>query len=203
MESSLFFTQAFSADLVWRTTHHLRLGSVLPKNKKQISDSLRDLSRESIRNRFLGSKKEFSQKELEYLTTLDGQNHYALGLEEKKGISRGIAIARLVRSSSDPIEAEIAITIIDDYQGMGLGTFLMRLIILAGLERKIEKFSFTFLPQNDAIVRLIHKIGSPYQASSQMDYVQYIVEAKTIKVKDLKSQLRPHLPVIETFRLKT
>jgi hypothetical protein len=35
----------------------------------------------------------------------------------------------MVRSSSDPTEAEIAITIIDQYQRIGLGALLMKLII--------------------------------------------------------------------------
>ena len=33
----------------------------------------------------------------------------------------------MVRSSSDPTEAEIAITIIDQYQRIGLGALLMKL----------------------------------------------------------------------------
>ena len=91
----------------------IRIGSVLPSNKEQLSHSIRDLSAESIRHRFLGSKKEFSSLELDYFTHLDGWNHYAIGIEEREHPFRGIAAARMVRSSSDPTEAEIAITIID------------------------------------------------------------------------------------------
>lgn len=203
LSSSLFFDQHFKHDLKWKGKVPLRIGAVLPANKEQISRSLKDLSSESIRNRFLGSKKEFSPTELEYLTHLDGWNHYAIGIEESERPHRGIAVARLVRSSTQPEEAEIAITIIDEYQNMGLGSLLMKLIVLAATERNLERLSFSFLPQNEGIIRLIHKIGVSRRNSMAMDYVQLFVDIKDIKVNELKAQLVPLLPTIGTFGSKT
>lgn len=198
-EYSHFFNQHFQQNLIWRGQHKLRMGTVLPSNKEQISRSLRDLSSESIRNRFLGTKKEFSEVELDYLTKLDGHNHYAIGIEERENPHRGVAIARLVRSSTQPEEAEIAITIIDEFQNMGLGSLLIKLIALAATERDLERLSFTSMPQNNGITRLIQKIG-PYRKNSlAMDYVQYFVDIKDIDIEKLKSQLVPHLPSIGTF----
>lgn len=201
--STLFFNHHFKIDLDWGQQHKLRLGAVLPSNKKQLSNSLKDLSAESIRNRFMGSKKEFSDNELTYLTTMDGRNHYAIGIEERERPYRGVAVVRLVRSASDQHEAEVAITIIDEYQNMGLGTLLIRLITLAASEREIQRLSFTFLPQNEGIIRLIHKMGIPRPGIAQMDYVQLYVEMKDVDIESIKSQLRPLLPEIDTFGLKT
>src|SRR5690606_37675640 len=94
-----FFHPKMSFDFDWKEIYHLRVGSVLPHNKKQISEGLRDMSPESIRNRFSGSKRDFSEQELQYLTVLDGQNHYAIGVEERDHLKRGVAIIRMVRSS--------------------------------------------------------------------------------------------------------
>ena len=180
----------------------IRIGSVLPSNKEQLSHSIRDLSAESIRHRFLGSKKEFSSLELDYFTHLDGWNHYAIGIEEREHPFRGIAAARMVRSSSDPTEAEIAITIIDQYQRIGLGTLLMKLIVLAASERNIERFTFTFMPQNAALIKLIKRIGPIHKSSAEMDYVRLYMELKDIDLTQIKSQLEPHLPSIGTFHSK-
>lgn len=201
--ASLFFNQHFKQDLNWKNRFEIRIGAVLPINKDQISRSLRDLSAESIRNRFLGSKKEFSPTELEYLTNLDGWNHFAIGIEERSSQRRGIAIARMVRSSAHPEEAEIAITIIDAYQNQGLGSLLIKLIALSAMERNVQRLSFTFLPQNEGIYRLIQKLGKSRQSSHAMDYVQLFVDTKDIDVNALKSQLAQHLPSIDTFDLKT
>lgn len=199
----LFFTPDIKMDFDWKGKYHLRAGSVQPHNKKQISEGLRDMSPESIRNRFLGSKREFSEQELQYLTTLDGWNHYAFGIEEREQSRRGVGLIRLVRSSHSETEAEIAITIIDQYQKLGLGSFLLNIIILAALERKIETLSFTFLPQNDAIVKLVKKAGIPIPGPHSHDYVQLFLDLKKMDVEQIKSQLDSTLPAIGTFHLKT
>lgn len=199
----LFFTPEIKMDFDWKGKYHLRVGSVQPHNKKQISEGLRDMSPETIRNRFLGSKREFSEQELQYLTVLDGWNHYALGIEEREKLNRGVGIIRLVRSSHSETEAEIAILIIDEYQKLGLGSFFLNLIILAALERKIETLSFTFLPQNDAIMKLVKKAGIPIPGAKNQDYVQLYLDIKSMDVESIKSQLRSTLPAIDTFHLKT
>lgn len=203
MNKNLFFTPEIKMDFDWKGKFHLRAGSVQPHNKKQISEGLRDMSPESIRNRFLGSKREFSDQELQYLTTLDGWNHYAIGIEEREKLKRGVGLIRLVRSSHSATEAEIAITIIDEYQKLGLGSFLLNLVILAALEREIELLSFTFLPQNDAIIKLVKRAGIPIQGAHNQDYVQLFLDLKKTDVEAIKSQLRSTLPMIDTFHLKT
>ena len=201
MQKDLFFSPEIRMDFNWKG-YELRAGSVRPHNKKQISEGLRDMSPETIRNRFLGSKREFSEQELQYLTQLDGWNHYAIGIEERLQ-RRGVAIIRLVRSSHSDTEAEVAITIIDEYQRKGLGSFLMDLITLAALERNIRTLSFTFLPQNEAIAKLIKRMGVPVPGPHNKDYVQLFLDLNDVGVEEIKSRLRSTLPVIDTFHLKT
>jgi acetyltransferase len=193
--ANLYFNKKFRIDFDWKNHFKLRLGTLSPDNRHQLSNSLRDLSHESIRNRFMGSKKEFSEKELEYLTNLDGWNHYAIGIEEREKPCRGVALARLVRSSSDPLEAEIAITIIDEYQKFGLGSLLMKMIGLAASERKLERLSFTFLPQNEAIIKLIHRLGPTYPVGEpDMDYVQLMMDIKDINLVEIKQAVEAKVP---------
>ena len=195
----LFFDSTFTSSLPWKDKYDLRVGSILPHNKKQISEGLNYMSPASIRNRFLGSKKAFSEKELEYLTVLDGWNHYAIGIEEQSGSKRGVAIIRLVRSSEHKEEGEVAITIIDEYQKLGLGSLLMDLIILSAKERDITRLSFTFLPQNEAIVKLVKRAGIPIQGPQGSDFVQIYLELDGIDVTGLKSKLRDSIPKIVHF----
>lgn len=178
------------------------VASLTPADRAQIQAGLRYMSHESIRNRFMGSKKEFTEKELDYLTSLDGLNHYALGVEEADGLHRGVAVIRMVRSESDPLEAEVAITIIDEYQKKGLGSFLLDLIILAAQERQVTKFSFTFFPQNDAIIRLVRKKGSPVVIRGH-DSVRMILSSEEIDLNSLKTRVQLVLPGIGNDHSKT
>jgi len=168
----IVFSPDFRVDLSDRSEVNLSIGIVSPLYKQKISQGLRDLSVESIRNRFQAPKKEFSDEELNYLTSLDGHNHFAMGIEELDGPHRGVAVVRIVRSKTDPEEAELAITIIDAYQGQGLGTLLLKLMILAALERHIKRLSFTFVPTNEGILRLIKKVGNTYPGNQGHDAIQ-------------------------------
>lgn len=187
------FTPTYQFDCLWNG-HRLRIGSVQPRNRAQISSSLKNMSAETIRNRFSGSKKEFTPKELEYLTVLDGFNHYAIGIEELEGAQRGVGLIRMVRSEQYPMEAEIAIALIDGYQKMGLGKILMKLMILAALERKIERLSFTFLPNNTAIIKLIQSSGKATLSPGSFVHTHMYLDLKTIDANQLRQELKNQLP---------
>ena len=89
-----------------------------------LADGFARLSPQSRQMRFLTSKKELSRAELRYFTDVDHRDHEALGaLDHADG--RGVGIARYIRDAEDPQAAEIAVTIVDDWQGRGLGTELL------------------------------------------------------------------------------
>lgn len=193
MKNNLFFSASFKEVIYWRNKK-LVVGSVLPQNRSQISEGLRYMSPESIRYRFLGSKKEFTEKELQYLTVLDGWNHYAIGVLDGDNEEKGIAIIRMVRSSENQAEAEVAITIIDEFQRKGLGTLLMGLMLLAAIERDIKRLSFTFLPQNEGIFHLIEKMGHPFTKEYTHDYIQVYMDISRPDLEKIKGRLLPLFP---------
>jgi GNAT superfamily N-acetyltransferase len=89
-----------------------------------LADGFARLSARSRRLRFLSPKEELSPAELGYFTDVDHHDHEALGaLDHADG--RGVGIARYIRDTADPQAAEIAVTVIDDWQGRGLGTELV------------------------------------------------------------------------------
>ncbi len=186
----------------FRKTFELRgtrfnIASLTPADKAQIQAGLKYMSHESIRNRFMGSKRELSEKELHYLTSLDGINHYAMGVEEANAPHRGVAVIRMVRSELDSSEAEVAITIIDEYQRKGLGSLLLDLLYFAALERGITKFSFTFFPQNEGIIRLIEKKGSPVMNRSH-DSMRMFLDLNQMDAKAIRSRVSSVLPATDT-----
>jgi GNAT superfamily N-acetyltransferase len=199
MKHKIFFGPDFKSDFFWKG-FHLRVGSIGPRDQAKISKAFHDLSSESIRFRFLGSKKEFSSKELDYLTKVDGLNHYALGIEEIEGLERGIAVIRMIRTNTCPEESEVAVTIIDEFQRIGLGTFLLNLMICAAFERGVRRLSFNFMPTNEGIRHLIHRMGNPMREIKNHDCDQLVLDLSTIDLSHLKSQLAETLPEFEQFQ---
>ncbi len=88
------------------------------------------LSDESRYLRFGTSKPRMSQRELEGLVDVDHHAHEAL-LAVDPLTGRGVAVVRYVQLPGEPGVVEVAATVADDWQGIGLGSAL-----LAGLMRR-------------------------------------------------------------------
>jgi GNAT superfamily N-acetyltransferase len=82
---------------------------------------------------------------------------------EERGRSRIIAEGRYVIRPGSPY-ADTAFVVDDAYQGRGVGSFLLRLLIDAARERGIAGFSADVLAGNQAIIRVFENAKQPLQA---------------------------------------
>jgi RimJ/RimL family protein N-acetyltransferase len=109
--------------------------------------------------RFLMTKKELSPAELRYFTDIDHHDHEALGaLSHADG--RGVGIARYVRLAEDPQAAEIAVTIVDGWQGRGLGTELLTRLAGRARQEGIHRFTALVADDNMAMAGLLWNMSA-------------------------------------------
>jgi len=124
-----------------------------------LADGFARLSPRSRQMRFLANKAQLSDAELRYLTDIDHHNHEALGaLSSIDG--RGVGVARYVRDSDDPQAAEMAITIVDEWQGRGLGTQLLARLIRRARQADIHRFTALASADNVAVARLLRNVSA-------------------------------------------
>jgi len=122
-----------------------------------LADGFARLSDRSRRLRFLAPKQALSPAELGYFTDVDHHDHEALGaLDHADG--RGVGIARYVRDAGDPQAAEIAVTVIDDWQGRGLGTELVAQLSERARSEGIRRFTALVTADNPAMARLLRNV---------------------------------------------
>jgi GNAT superfamily N-acetyltransferase len=126
---------------------------VRPTDKELLLQGLARMSPEARYFRFMGPRRSLNASELRYLTEVDGENHFALGavVVGADGREEGIGVARFIRLPGEPTVAEPAITVIDDYQGLGLGRVLLSRLVAAARERGVERFRCDFLAANRKI----------------------------------------------------
>jgi len=124
-----------------------------------LADGFARLSAASRQMRFMGVKKELSAAELRYFTDVDHHDHEALGALDLAG-GHGVGIARYIRDASDPQAAEIAVTIVDDWQGRGLGTELLARLSGRARQEGIRRFTALADPGNAAVAALLRKAGA-------------------------------------------
>jgi ribosomal protein S18 acetylase RimI-like enzyme len=60
---------------------------------------------------------------------------------------------------ASPGVAELAFTVIDDYQGKGLGAALMRHVLQIAIASGLSQLTAEVLPENRPMLRLFEKIG--------------------------------------------
>lgn len=122
---------------------------------RQVFDRLSPRSREL---RFLTAKPRLTAADLEALTDVDGHDRVALVAREDDG--RPIGIARFVRDHADPRSAEAAVTVVDRWQGRGVGSQLARALVDRAQELGITRFSVSIAHDNDAAARLLHGVAN-------------------------------------------
>src|SRR5436305_11121880 len=107
-----------------------------PDDKALLRAGFEQLSAASRYRRFHGPKASLSEAELRYLTECDGENHFAVGATAIiDGHEQGVGVARCIRLRDRPEVAEAAITVVDAWQGRGLGKLLLHRLMEAAHER--------------------------------------------------------------------
>ncbi len=159
----------FSKQIDLRGGGSLRLRLVRPGDKELLSQGFQSLSPGSRHKRFMGGKHSMSDAELRYFTELDQVDHFAIGivlLTETGDEGRGVGVARFIRLHDDRECAEVAITVVDDMQGQGIGRLLLEALIEGAVERNVRRFRFECLPQNLEMQRLVRKVCQVVEISN-------------------------------------
>jgi RimJ/RimL family protein N-acetyltransferase len=144
---------------VLRDGSKVLIRQVRPADAPLLADGFARLSDKSRRMRFLARKDQLSAAELRYLTDVDHHDHEALGaLDQADG--RGVGVARYVRDAEDPHAAEIAVTIVDDWQGRGLGTELLTRLSARARSEGICRFTALVAEDNVVMTRLLRNMSA-------------------------------------------
>lgn len=116
------------------------------------------LGPESRYRRFLAPLPELTQSMVHYLIDVDHRDHEAMVALDKQ-CKQGLGIARYVRSPDRPDTAEVAVTVIDEWQGRGLGTLLLDVISARAREEEIRTFTALMLAENKEMLDLLEGLG--------------------------------------------
>lgn len=152
------FDEHWSETVELRDGSHGELRVLRPSDRAELYAAFQRLSPESRYRRFFTDQVDLSPEMLDYLTQLDGYDHFAIvahrpSLDLKSDV--GIGVARFIRNKREPHIAEAAITVTDEAQGLGLGRLLLTRLREAALEREVTVFRTSLLGTNDAMAKLV------------------------------------------------
>lgn len=143
---------------------------VTADDKQLLQEGFRALSPQTRYYRFFAHKQQLSTGDLEYLTRVDHDDHFAIGAvrEHDDGRTEALGIARFVRAPGEP-EAEAAVVVVDAFQGQGLGRMLLERIGEAAYERGVRVLTMTTLAENRALQGLVRSTFSNVHAGPIQD----------------------------------
>jgi GNAT superfamily N-acetyltransferase len=149
---------ALGAPIVLRDGSRVRLRQGHSSDKELLLRGFERLSPESRYRRFLAATPELREGTVRYLTEIDHHDHEAIAaLDEKTG--EGIGVARYVRDPQRRDVAEVAVTVIDDWQGKGVGTLLLEVLGARARAEGIHTFTALMLATNDEMLDVFKALG--------------------------------------------
>jgi RimJ/RimL family protein N-acetyltransferase len=143
-----------------RGGERLQLIPVTPVLAPLMADLLERLSPEARRMRFFQSLPTVPPSMVRRLCDVDHVDHVAWLAVSDEG---PVAEARFVRSRRVPWQAEVAITVRDDWHRRGLGRLMIEALGIIATERGITTFTCDVLADNRASMKLFTALGTTFR----------------------------------------
>ena len=149
---------------------------IRPDDKAAIVAGFERLSPQSRYRRFFAPLQRLSVRDLAYLTEVDHRDHEALiGFAEHTG--EPVGVARFIRAA-DPTEAEVAVTVVDDWQGRGAATAMLDLLVGRAREERITHFLALVLSENREALEMFDHMapGRSERRRSASGHLELVIE---------------------------
>jgi RimJ/RimL family protein N-acetyltransferase len=150
-------TNYFAAELL-PNGRRIEIRAVKSSDRTDLAAALKRTSARSLYRRFFGLKRHFSEKEIDFFLNIDFYNHAALVAVTREGALRAIVGGGryvVVRAGM----AEVAFTVVDKFQGQGIGSLLVRHLARLARDAGLREFIAEVLPENTPMLKVFEKSG--------------------------------------------
>ena len=155
----------------------LEIRPIRPGDKASLASAVDQSSHDAIYSRFLNPHGRLTASELRYLTEVDHRDHEAL-MAVDPASGRGVGVVRYVRDQERPEWAEIAVSVLETWQGRGIGKALLSELATRAREEGISCFTALMLADNRAMRRLFASLGPPRVLSREAGAVELAVDLR-------------------------
>ena len=138
--------------------------AVRPDDNDRIRRAFELLDRRTVRNRFMGYKRDVSDAELDHITGVDFDRDVALlvtiGSGDEEVVVGGASYFALDPNAAHR-SAELAFTVEEEYQGLGVASRLMRHLIWFARQTGLSQFEAEVLIGNLPMLAVFRGSGLP------------------------------------------
>jgi RimJ/RimL family protein N-acetyltransferase len=157
MQVMMDFANYFATETL-RDGRTVEIRAQRPHDREAMQAAIARSSPGSLYRRFFAVRRQFSERETDYFLDIDFVNHVALVVvANDSGEPTIVGGGRYV--VIQPGQAEVAIAIIDAYQGLGIGSALMRHLVTLGREARLHEFIAEVLSENVPMLNVFERSG--------------------------------------------
>jgi RimJ/RimL family protein N-acetyltransferase len=136
----------------------IEIRALKPDDEADLLASIDRASAQSLYRRFFAVRRSFSEKEIAFFLNVDFRNHVALvAICEDSGRPKIVGGARYICVREGV--AEIAFFVIDEHQGKGIGTLLMRHLAAIAQNAGLKELTADILPDNASMLGVFKASG--------------------------------------------
>jgi RimJ/RimL family protein N-acetyltransferase len=148
----------YSAVEVLRDKRRVEIRALRPDDREELLAAVGRTSDQSLYRRFFAVKGSFTEPEIAFFLNIDFVNHVALvAVLEELGRPRIVGGGRYI--VVQPGRAEVAFVVVDQYQGQGIGSALLRHLATLARGAGIEELIAEVLPDNTSMLKVFEKSG--------------------------------------------
>jgi len=130
-------------------------------DREKFIDGFKRLSKKTVYRRFFGFMKELTDKQVDDFLNTDKKDHIAwAAFDIVADDAIGIGVGRFKRSEFNPKEAEMALTVLDDYQDKGVGSVLLAIMYYLAGKLEIDILTGNILSENAKLIRRFMELGA-------------------------------------------
>lgn len=132
---------------------------IKPEDAPLLLEAFTHLSADSRMKRFFTPRNSLTESQVKYLTNVDQHNHVAwvaVNMEE----TEGYGVGRYIRLGDDPKVAEYAITVVDEFHNLGLGTALFTLVYLLARHSDLKHLSGYLIQGNAHFIERLKALNA-------------------------------------------
>ena len=149
---------SYSANETLRDGREIKVRAFRPDDRADFLAAVERIGPQSRYRRFFTVKSGFTEREQAFFLNVDFDQHVALvALIEEAGRNVIVGGARYVIVR--PGRAEVAFVVIDEYQGQGIGSILMRHLIAIARAARLQELIAEVLPENRPMLKVFEKSG--------------------------------------------
>jgi acyl-CoA hydrolase/RimJ/RimL family protein N-acetyltransferase len=171
VESAHLYPEEIATKHTFKGGVEVRFRAIKPSDEEEMRRLFYRFSDEAVYYRYFSPIKAMPHAKMQEYVNVDfSQTLPIVGLVSNSGEGHIIAEARFVRERHRPY-AEVAFIVDEEYQGLGIATYLLKRLVQLAKKQGIKGFTADVLSTNKGMMKVFEKSGLPIKA--KMEYGIY------------------------------